>query len=289
MTLSSDALLTPARLAATLIPGFSFPNHVQAFQRHTMRLFSDPTYNRLIVECMVRAGKSWWFSYIVPCWLLMALPGRHIIIVAHNEDLAGDFVARIRDFIRQHGHHVNRTLDPDQQSKHHIRVLGNGPASDVWGFGREGALRGRGAHYLVADDLLRDSDALTGQTLPNINSWWFKAMTRTEPGCKIAVVMSRVAPNDLSGYCLAQNAHLQPCDTWHSVKFPAIAPDGTALWPERYSIDWLHRKRKEFEDAGEGWLFDCPVFGSVFPAAAGLATKSFRLDRASPILVECSG
>ncbi len=251
----SSIFLTPARMAAAFVPDFAYPPHVREFERLTLDLLFTDDLNRLVVECAVRHGKSFWWTFLVPAWILLTQPGKHIIIVAHNEDLAGDFVSRIRDFVRTVGPKVGRTLDPEQSSKHHLRVLG-GTSSDIWGFGREGALRGRGAHYMVVDDLIRDSDSLTGETLPRINSWFMNATMRMEPHAKIAIVMSRAAPNDVSGFCLDQNAALAPQDQWHSVKFPAISADGAALWPERYPITWLRNKQHEFELAGEAWQFD---------------------------------
>ena len=259
-SISHDVFLTPARMAAAYPQGnydhYAFPPHIRDFQRQFFRLLTDPLFNRIIVEVPVRHSKSEHWSRYYPAWLLLTQPGKNVMIVAHTQDLASSFVDWIRRYIRKCGPMCGRYLDPEQQSKHHIRVMGNGFDSECWGFGRGGSIAGRGAHYLVADDLLSNQgDDLTEANLNKINLWWLEAMARMEPNCKVAVVMSRRAPLDVSGFCLSQNGTLPEYNRWHSIKYPAIQ-NGQALWPERYSIGWLEDRRKEWADVGAEWMFD---------------------------------
>ena len=120
-------------------------------------------------------------------------------------------------------------------------------------------MAGRGASLICVDDVLKDQTEAASPTIRNGINTWFHAelLTRANPGCKTVICMSRRHSDDLSGYCLAQNATLDPADTWHHVRFPAINEQGEALWPERYSIDKLRRIEREYEQTGHRYLFDC--------------------------------
>src|SRR5580700_1140008 len=170
----ADVFLTPSRMAAAYPHGnyerYSFPRHVQDFQRQFFRLMTDPLFNRIVVEVPVRHSKSEHWSRYYPAWILLTQPGKNVIVVAHTHKLACEFVDWIRRYIRRVGRLCGRYLDPDQQSKEHIRIRGTGFDSECWAFGREGSIAGRGAHYLVADDLLSNQgDDLKEENLNKIN------------------------------------------------------------------------------------------------------------------------
>ena len=248
--------LTPCRLGAAFVPNYAYPSHIQSFERAAMRLLSDVNYNRLIIEVAVRHGKSFFFSQLFPAWYAITHPGRNIIICAHTAELAGEFVSWIRSFLTRVGPHFGRTVDPDQRSLSHVRILGGAP-SELYAVGRGGAVAGRGAHLIVGDDLLRDTTEAASPTVrANINSWWHAEMlTRCMPGAKVVIAMSRRHPEDLSGFLLGQNAALDPKDQWNQIRFPAIAENGTALWPEQFPLDKLQRIQAEYEANGHGYIF----------------------------------
>lgn len=256
MAYNPRVFYTPARMAAAFVPGFALPTHIQTFQRESMRLLTDTSFNRLIVEVSVRHGKSYWFSFVLPAWYLLTHPGKNVIVVAHTADLASEFVQRIRAFLRRVGPLVGRTLDPEQQSSTHVRILGGKP-SELYAVGRGGSIAGRGCHLLIADDIIRDAADANSPTIRRATTTWWQAeaMTRLEPGGKVVIAMSRRHEEDLSGWCLAQNSSLPAADQWHRVRFPAIDAAGNALWPERYPLEKLRRIQDDYERQGYGFLF----------------------------------
>lgn len=258
MAIDPNVALTPCRLGMSFVPHYECPQHVLAFQSHFLRLMSDPAYNRLVVDVACRHGKSFQFSQLFPAWHLLALPG-NVIICAHTQDLASEFVSWIRAFLLRIAPHFGLRVDPDQKSLSHVRILGAPTPKELYAIGRGGAVAGRGASLICVDDVLKDQTEAASPTIRNGINTWFHAelLTRANPGCKTVICMSRRHPSDLSGYCLEQNAHLDSADQWHHVRYPAILPSGEALWPSRYSVDKLRRIRSEYEQTGHGYLFDC--------------------------------
>ena len=251
-------IILPSDIGRTHVKDYEYPWHVQAFENHFLTLLRDRNYNRLVVECACRHGKSHQWSRLFPLWYLLTRPGKNVMIVGATQDMVGEeFISWIHRHLQRIAPAFGRYVDRSQCNKSHVRVLGNGEPSELYGFGRNGFVASRGVHLLIGDDLLRDeADDLTPAARRKVNVWWqSEAMSRLEPGGKVAIVMSRRHPQDLSGYCLSQNGTLAPCDQWHSVKFPAIGPGNKALWPERFPIDFLERKRKELADVGDEWIF----------------------------------
>jgi predicted phage terminase large subunit-like protein len=246
-------------MATQFICEFEFPKHVQQFQRECLLMLTKSApYRRAVVEVPVRHGKSFWFSYIFPIWYLITHPGRDVIITAHTAELASDFVSRIRTFFWDFGRYVGRTLDPNKQTCTHLRIIGVGKPSNLYGIGREGSIAGRGCSLLIADDLIRTQAEAASETVrKNIFTWWMaEAITRLEPDGVAVVVMSRRHPDDLSGSLLNQNSYLPPSQQWRRIRFPAIDDQGNALWPERFSIERLEAIKREFELSGRSYLFD---------------------------------
>lgn len=222
-----------------------------------MRLMTDPTFNRLVVELPVRHGKSTMCSYLLPAWFSMMFPDRSTILATHTAELSDEFGHRVRQCVADYGRRIaGVTLDPAFKARDHFVTHAGGhfrtssPGSSV---------AGKGAHLLIGDDLVKDAASAASPGCRRKLATWFnsEAMTRLEPGGKVVLVMSRRHPDDLTGSLLSTNAELPPQDRWHRIRMQAVGDDGAALWPDRWPLSKLNDIKAGFEVAGQSYLWEC--------------------------------
>ena len=222
-----------------------------------MRLLTDPNYNRIVVQMPVRHGKSIYCSHILPSWYGMKRPDHNVTVVSYGSSLAGEFSAANRDMIREWGPRLTGVgLHPQVQSAGHFRLsppfLGHHR-----GMGIGGGLAGTGGHLVIADDLVKEFSEIATEEARDAMYRRFhgELLNRAEPGAKFLVIMSRRHPDDLSGRLLATNALLPSKDQWNSICFKALSDEGEALWPQRYDVEALEATRRDYELAGEPWIW----------------------------------
>lgn len=249
------AFATPARFAKCFLPGFLFPPHVQAFQAATMRLLTDPLCNRQVIEAPVRHGKSHWHSIVVPAWHCCVWPDKKVLGVSYGATLSDTFSRDVIRLVQRAAPVFGLRLDPKWTRADSFRFLDHAGGYDSVGAG--GAVSGKGYHFLACDDLVKDDEAARSPNQRASLRKWFNAdlLTRTEPGGKVSLVMSRRHMSDLSGECQVDNAELPVALKWHVVKFRAIDDEGNALWPERYPLSWLQDRLREYELKGISYFF----------------------------------
>lgn len=118
--------------------------------------------------------------------------------------------------------------------------------------GRGGQLNGRGAHLLLVDDLYKDAMEARSQTIRDQAwDWLVKVALFRRMGKKLTILtMTRWHSDDIIGRLTdPENPHYDPIEAkqWKIIRLPGIAEDndvlgrkpGEALWPERYSADYL--------------------------------------------------
>jgi len=252
-----DQIPFPSSLGRLAYPQWQFPAHLRELQRYAMRLLHDTKFNRLIVQMPVRHGKSIYSSHILPSWYGMKRPDHNVTVVSYGSSLAGEFSAANRDMIGEWGPKLTGVgLHPQFQSAGHFR-LAPPFMGHHRGMGIGGGLAGTGAHLIIADDLVKEFSEIATEEAREMMYRRFhgELLNRLEPGGKIMVIMSRRHPDDLSGRLLATNSQLSADDQWHSICFKALSDDGDALWPERYPTDRLEAIRRDYELAGEPWIW----------------------------------
>jgi len=250
-----STVLSPAWFGETFLPGFLSPPHVRKFQLATLRLFSDPLVNRQIIEAPVRHGKSHWHSIVVPAWHCCMWPDKKVLGVSYGATLSDTFSRDVIRLCERAAPAFGLTVDPKWHQADSFRWAGRAGGYDSVGAG--GAVSGKGYHFIAADDLVKDDEAARSPNQRASLRKWFNAdlLTRTEPGGKVSLVMSRRHMSDLSGECQVDNAELPEALRWHVVKFKAIDDAGNALWPERYPIAWLQDRLREYELKGISYFF----------------------------------
>ncbi len=213
--------------------------------------------NRLVVEIPVRHGKSVYCSHILPCWLMLTRPNQNVWDLTYGSNFAEEFGSRNLDLMEEYGTELTGLrLHPKFARRAHFRMA---PpfTGEFRGLGIYGGLAGKGAHVIIADDLIKEfSEVVTEEARDRIwQRFHGEVLNRLEPGGKILVIMSRRHPDDLSGRLKAQNAQLAPDKQWHCITFAALDDDNNALWPERYPAEELLQIKRDHEVAGTSFVW----------------------------------
>ena len=262
---------TPATFAEHLSRGRWRPAaHLEALSDK----LSEAAYGedrRIVVSMPVRHGKSWLTSMWFPVWYLDRWPDRKIILVGHGADFARKWGRRVRNLIVRHADELRVRLAPDMKAADAWETTEGGGMITA---GIGGAINGEGANLLLVDDYCKN--AKQAQSKPwrdSVQDFWDStAETRMEPGASCVIVATRWHEDDLIGRLVAgdeeedlleleqlvegeglssEQIH-RAIDRWEEVVFPAVAEEndplgrapGEALWPERWPLWRLDRKRR---------------------------------------------
>lgn len=215
------------------------------------------TMPRLIVTMPPRHGKSELVSKRFIAWLMGKDPFRQTIFATYNEEFAGDFGAEVRQIMSEQ---IYKNIFPGSgfrkggASKGRIQTQRGGLAVFL---GRGGAATGRGADFLIIDDILKDATEADSPTTREGAWQWFTkvAMTRLMPGARVVIVMTRWHEDDIVGRLTDPT---NPCFSeeeakkWKIINIPFFAEDddvmgrvkGEPLWPERFGKDFGEAQRR---------------------------------------------
>jgi predicted phage terminase large subunit-like protein len=161
-------------------------------------------------------------------------PAKTVAYVTYAANLAESKSRICRDLTLRLGVRLKR----DSKSLTEWRTLQGG------GFlctGRDGALTGHGVDLLIIDDPLSNREEAESQIIKDKLEAWFTstAMTRLEPGGSVIVNGTRWAKDDLIGRILQDDT-----EGWEYINIPAINDDGEALWPNRWPVEKLQKRRR---------------------------------------------
>jgi predicted phage terminase large subunit-like protein len=212
--------------------------------------------SRLMVFQPPRHGKSLITSGVFPAWYLGRHPEHHVIFATYGQELSDDFGRRVRNFILDPVHQAvfpNCRLSEDSTAAHRFNTTQGGA---YYAVGRGGPITGRGAHFLVLDDPIKDREEANSETIRKSLHEWFAsvAYTRLMPGGAIIIIQTRWHEDDLAGWLLREHA----TENWNVLSLPAIAEqdqdfrkEGQALWPGRFPLAELERIRAAI--GGRAW------------------------------------
>lgn len=231
---------------------------------HARELQADG-YVGLIVEEPPRHGKSELATHYDSVYYLGAHPDHRIILASYAADFASDWGAKCRDTFEAWAPELYG-LDTRRDRRAADRWDIKGHRGGMITAGAGGAITGRGADYLKADDLIKNYAEAQSQTIrDNVWGWWQSTFrTRLEPGGVILVIGTRWHEDDIIGRLLAAqgDSHLgklhplydPAADKFLRVRLPALAelpdedfpePDplgreeGEPLFKERFDVPAL--------------------------------------------------
>lgn len=206
--------------------------------------------NRIAVSMAPRMGKSQMISIYYPAWYLGRHPDHKVIVASHTADLAVVMARKVRNLIQSAEYariFPNTKIASDAKAAAQWNTTAGG---EYFAIGVGGALAGRGAHLIIADDPLSEQDIKAGNTTSLDTTYeWFSAGLRTRlmPEGKICVLHTRWHQRDLIGRLLKDSAMNEGGDKYEAFEFPAILHEGTAdeksIWPEQWTLESLQQTR----------------------------------------------
>jgi predicted phage terminase large subunit-like protein len=170
-------------------------------------------------------------------------------MVSYQERLAKVFGRSVRNSIDSIRY---QNLFPDVRISQSVRAAGLWNTTKDGGFlsvgiggGRGTGITGFGCSLLICDDIIKGRKDASSQTiLTDVNnSLQADVMTRLHPGAAVVYIGTRWAWNDPAGAILENDSEHE----WTILKLSALAEEkdplgrkpGEALWPERYSREYL--------------------------------------------------
>jgi predicted phage terminase large subunit-like protein len=105
-------------------------------------------------------------------------------------------------------------------------------------------LAGRGGDLIIIDDPHSEQTAMSASGFDDAWDWYTGGpRQRLQPGGAIVLVQTRWSEKDMTGQLLRAMAKDPMADQWEIVELPAIFEDGSACWPEFWSLDDLNAVR----------------------------------------------
>ena len=226
--------------------------HIKELAGLLMNMYLNEESKHLCVSIPPRHSKSSIMTIAFPLWLIFHDPDMHILIVNAEATLSENFGIRLREYVKEYGEIFDVKVSDVKHSSTHLKFedsKGNLYKGSIRLTGSNGSITGQDADILILDDIYKGFADIT-PTLLDKKIEWFKTMIlqRKEPDTKLMILHTRWATNDLTGYLMENSP-----DKYEFFSYPAIKEDGTPLWAERYSIEFLNA---QLEEMGER-LFSC--------------------------------
>ena len=199
---------------------------------------------RLCVSMPPRHSKSSMVSLAFPLWLVWHNPDLDILIVNAEASLSENFGIRLRELFKRYEEVSGIYLSDVKHSSTHLKFQnknGNLFNGSIRLVGASGSITGSNADYLIIDDPYKGFEDITPSLLEKKVNWFNNIiLQRLEPTSRLIICHTRWSENDLQGY-LQQHHSAE----YKFLSFPAIQEDGTSLWSERYTTEFLEQRRQE--------------------------------------------
>jgi len=196
---------------------------------------------RLIINIPPRNLKSICASVAFPAWLLAHDPSTEIICASYGQELSQKHAMDTRNVMQSYWYQQlfptlldrrKTALEEFMTTKGGVRI-----ATSVGG-----ALTGRGGDFLIIDDPLKPTEAVSEAQRNQVNQWYdgtlYSRLNDKVNGC-IIIIMQRLHEDDLVGHVLEQEG-------WEVVSLPAICET-----PETHSFDDIFGPRRITRNVGD--------------------------------------
>ena len=247
-------------------------------------------YNNLCVAMPPRHSKSSMITLAFPMWLIINDPSLNILIVNAESSLSEKFGIELRDYLTDYSLLTGKYVSDVKHSSTHLKfedAYGNLYKGSIKLVGASGGITGQDADYIIIDDPYKGFEDITPGLLDKKIEWFkTKIIQRREPHTKLIICHTRWHSNDLQGYLKENNPN-----EYEFIEFPAIKADGTPLWKERFSIEFLKQQleemgerlfssiyqQKPLDSSGAFFNLDNLLFGEFTSHEASLNVRSWDL------------
>lgn len=219
---------------------------------------------RLIVQMPPRHGKSELCSKYFPAWYRGTFPDRKVLLSSATHPLATKWSAEARDVLGEYGPSMfGVRLRADKQAAADWALVEGGETRAI---GAGGALFGFGFHVAIIDDYFGSIEQALSQAERDRVHRWYHGTIRNrledEDTGAIVILATRYHKDDLVGRLLKEQE--TGGDKWDVVRLPALAEEndllgrqpGTALWPWKWSREYLEGERRALAQGGYPWMFE---------------------------------
>jgi hypothetical protein len=255
-----------AYFCASIIPGPYEPPYNGKFLICKFHLEWDQIINTYKLVCLNAPrdhGKSHTLSLGLPLWnAAYVYPGRQGYIFSRTQELAEEILDRVAKELLSNPKlaHLLPTTRDRMWRKREIQLI-NGSVIRARGYGV--SVRGGHPHWLLADDVLGDDDLYSETVRKRSIDYFTSALVNmVVPGGQIVVIGTPMHQGDLYAY-------LRQSGEFFFKSYPAIAKDGTVLFPERYNRALLEKRKRILGSARFAREFLCvPLTDeeSLFPS-----------------------
>ncbi len=234
-------------------------NFLENSEKHILCLSIPPRHMKSVI-----------ISNALPAWWILNHPQDELMLVSYGQSLARDNLRACRQLLEED---IVRRIWGQRED-----VLNNADSLQLAGkqngrpnliaSGVGGPLTGKGCNILVVDDPIKDAQQADSPTYRQRLIDWFNmvATSRLAPGGKIIIVATRWTYDDLIAYEI-ENVPEEVIVINH----PAISEEGTALWPERYTVEELESKRRIMGSRS----FEAQYQGRPTPLEGGLIKREW--------------
>lgn len=211
-----------------------------------MKVFRGET-KRLIINIPPRYSKTELAVINFMAWCFGKAPDSEFIHVSYSATLAANNAFQTRNLVQEEAYlkvFPNITLRDDSKAKDDWRTsdggvcYSQGTGGTITGFGA-GKLRDTFGGAIIIDDPHKASEARSDTIRKSVIEWFQNTLeSRTNsPDTPIILIMQRLHEEDLAGWLLDGGNG----EVWEHLELSAIQPDGSALWPEKHTIQELNR------------------------------------------------
>ena len=191
-------------------------------------------------------------------WTAGKHPEKSLIFGTYNNDYAADNGRAVRDILTSPQHRQvfpNFSLKDGSAAANRLETYMGGQLSFV---GRGGSITGRGGHGIIIDDPIKDRQEADSKLIRDQLWTWFSQVVMTRRMTEdswVLIIQTRWHEDDLVGRLTDPSNPFyseEEAKQWLVVDLPALALEndplgrqpGEALWPERFSAEYLQAQRR---------------------------------------------
>jgi len=163
----------------------------------------------------------------------------YTLIISDTATQAEQLVADVSDMLRESS--LAYTVVRDVNGE--IELLVNGKRYFIVGKGAGSSMRGikrnrKRPDLIIMDDIINDEMVMNRLRVDRLNRWFYKALLPSlDPDGELYVVGTPLSQNDL---------FMKLCSLHDTIEIPLT----DEAWPDRFSPDWIAKKKAEYVDAG---------------------------------------
>lgn len=239
--------------------------HIRTICNSIQDFIESETKRGLMLTVAPRHMKSIIVSNALPAWYISNHPQADVIMASYALSLARDNGRACRRMFDTDIHRrvwPSLTFDVDSADAYQLHGKENGRPNLVCA-GVGGPITGKGADLFIIDDPIKGMEDADSEVYKKRLYDWYRmvVLSRLTPTGKIILIQTRWTYDDLAGHILQDDP-----GEWECLNLPAVNPDGTVLWPERYDREYMDRQRASMGERA----FDAQYQGRPTPTEGGM-------------------